>query len=56
LKILVDAKFAVSDALSEHSNTNHPNTIDMNRISKALTLQGDINIILHIWKKKDGSI
>jgi len=51
LKILVDAKFAISDALQEEQNN-----IDMDLIERTQRLQSDVNIILHIWKKADGTI
>jgi len=51
LKILVDAKFEISDTLLSNQ-TN----IDMEQIERTQRLQSDINIILHIWKKADGKI
>jgi len=48
LKILVDAKFAISDI---HQKMNN-----MEQIDRTQQLQNDINILLHIWKKKEGYI
>jgi len=48
LKILVDAKFAISDI--------HQKMKSMEQIERTQQLQSDINILLHIWKKKDGNI
>ena len=48
LKILVDAKFAISDIYQKMQN--------MEQAERAGRLQSDLNCIIHIWKKKDGSI
>lgn len=51
LKILIDAKFAISDTLIKEQNN-----INMEQIERTQRLQSDVNILLHIWKKADGTI
>jgi hypothetical protein len=48
LKHLVDAKFAICDIIKTME--------DMPQIERTQRTLNDLQIIIHIWKKKDGTI